>query len=275
MIVGRTFIIAMSVAMAGALIGGAVPAQAAEISVPGLAKIKRLIKKEKVKNYKNQTGEKQDSGNEEGETNKKKNKKFPKKINNPREIEEAAEFASEKTGVRKDFLMGMLTVESDLGRKTGECTYKEVREGAEEAHKNGELSQRAWNTFEERKRVINDIAEDLGYDVDQLKVSCNPTNYAGTGGALGVPQFMPDIWMIYKDEIASITGKKNPDPWDARDGVVAMALLLGDTAGVTEHNYYAERNAAKMYLSGTTSEIYGWYADQAFYWSRNYKRLMG
>jgi len=171
--------------------------------------------------------------------------------------------------------MGMLTVESDLGRKTGECTYKEVREGAEEAHKNGELSQRAWNTFEERKIVIKDLAEDLGYDADQLKVSCNPTNYAGTGGALGVPQFMPDIWMLYKDEIASITGKKNPDPWDARDGVVAMALLLGDTVGVTEHNYYAERNAAKMYLSGTTSERYGWYADQALYWSRNYKHLLG
>lgn len=202
-------------------------------------------------------------------------KKYPKTITDPREIERAAEFAAKATGVRKDFLMGMLTVESDLGRKTGACTYGEVTAGAEESHNNGILSQRAWNTFQERQRVIKDLAQDLGYDAEQLKVSCNPAGYAGTGGALGVPQFMPDIWMLYKDEISRIVGKETPDPWDARDGVVAMALLLADTNGVTDHNYYAERNAAKMYLSGTTSEQYGWYADQAFYWSQNYSRLLG
>lgn len=268
----------MSIVIVGAMIGSAAPAEASEISIPGLSKIKKLINKSKKVKIENENSDQigeDEADSKESKKKKKKEKKAPKKIINPKEIEKAAEFASEKTGVRKDFLMGMLTVESDLGRKTGECTYKEVREGAEEAHRNGELSQRAWNTFEERKRVIKDLADDLGYDADQLKVSCNPTNYAGTGGALGVPQFMPDIWMIYKDEIASITGKKNPDPWDARDGVVAMALLLGDTVGVKDHNYYSERNAAKMYLSGTTSELYGWYADQALYWSRNYKELLG
>lgn len=200
---------------------------------------------------------------------------IPKKITDPKEIERAAEFASEKTGVRKDFLMGMLTVESDLGRNPGKCTYAEVEAGAEAAHKQGRLSSTAWKTFQNRKKIIDDLAEELGYDAERLSVSCNPGNYAGTGGAMGVPQFMPDIWMYYKDKVGAIVGKENPDPWDARDGVVAMALLLADTPGVTAHNYYAERNSAKMYLSGTTSSAYEWYANQAFYWSQNYKKLLG
>ncbi|MDZ4384808.1 MAG: lytic murein transglycosylase [Candidatus Moranbacteria bacterium] len=203
------------------------------------------------------------------------NKGTPQPISDLKEIEKAAEFASEKTGVRKDFLMGMLTVESDLGRNTGKCTYAEVAMEAEEAHRRGRLGAAAWRTFQERQKIIKRLAGDLGYDTDRLKVSCNPGNYAGTGGALGVPQFMPDIWMHYKDEIAEIVGKDNPDPWNAKDGVVAMALLLADTPGVTEHNYYAERNSAKMYLSGTTSGAYEWYANQAVYWSRNYAKLLG
>lgn len=191
------------------------------------------------------------------------------------QIEEAVEFASEKTGVRKDFLMGMLVVESDLGRNTGACSYREVEDGAEISYRNGRLSQRAYNTFLERRDIIKKLAKDIGRDYEELSVSCNPTRYAGTGGAMGIPQFMPDIWMLFEDKISEIVGKENPDPWNTKDGIVAMALLLADTRGVTEHNYYAERNAAKMYLSGTTSRQYDWYANQIVYWAANYRRLLG
>jgi len=253
------------------MIVGVSPAQAAE--TPAANFLKKLAKKKKVTIY-------SESKQEEVPTEEvpwwlMKQKRAPEAISNPREIEKAAEFASQATGVRKDFLMGMLTVESDLGRNTGKCTYKEVSDGSEEAHKHGRLGATAWRTFQERQKIIKKLADDLGYDADQLRVSCNPGNYAGTGGALGVPQFMPDIWMLYRDEIAAIVGKDNPDPWNARDGVVAMALLLSDTPGVVEHNYYAERNSAKMYLSGTTSWRYDWYANQALYWSRNYAMLLG
>lgn len=198
----------------------------------------------------------------------------PRAISDIEEIEKEVEFASRITGVRKEFLMGMLVVESDLGRNTGKCTYQEVREGAEEAHNNGRLSKQAWETFQERKKIIQDIADSLGYDADKLGVSCNPP-YSGTGGAMGIPQFMPDTWMEYKDEIASIVGNKNPDPWSARDGVLAMALKVADVPGVVEHNVWAERNASKMYLSGTTSSRYEWYASQIQYWARNYEELIG
>ena len=195
---------------------------------------------------------------------------------NIKEIEEAAEFASNATGVRKDFLMGMLVVESDLGRNPGKCTYQEVEEGAEKAHESGNLSSMAWNTFKERRETIKDIARSLNYDYEELRVSCNPDGvYAGTGGAMGIPQFMPDTWLEYKDRVAEIVGKNNPDPWNEKDGVVAMALKLSDVYGVIDHNQLAERNAAKLYLSGTTSWEYDWYANHILYWSENYKELLG
>ena len=190
------------------------------------------------------------------------------------EVEDAVNFASSKTGVRKEFLIGMLVVESDLGRNTGECTYGEVEKGAKSRYETGRLSYRSWNTFLRRRNLVKRIANELGYDYQELRVSCNPASYAGTGGAMGVPQFMPDTWLEYKHRIAKVVGKRNPDPWNLKDGVTAMALKLADCPGVTRHSRLGEKNAAKLYLSGTTSWRYDWYANQIFYWSKNYRRLL-
>ena len=200
----------------------------------------------------------------------------PQPVSDPAEIEKAAEFASNATGVRKNFIMGLLVVESDLGRNPGKCTYQQVEDGARIAHQKGQLSTQAWNTFNQRREIIKDVAQSLGYDYEKLNVSCNPgAAYAGTGGAMGIPQFMPDTWMQYKDRIAAIVGKDNPDPWNEKDAAVAVALKLSDVYGVTDHNRLAERNAAKMYLSGNTSSQYDWYANQILYWADNYKNLIG
>lgn len=199
--------------------------------------------------------------------------KIPDYNFNPKEVEKQAEFASRVTGVRKDFLMGMLVVETSLGKNTGQCTYQEVMEDAQISHQTGNLSNRAWQTFLERKEIIRDIADNLGYDYRELKVSCNP-GYAGTGGALGIAQFMPDTWMEYEGRVAEIIGTKNPDPWNLQHGVLAMALKVADVPGVVEHNVWAERRASKMYLSGSTSSSYEWYASEIQYWSRNYVALL-
>jgi membrane-bound lytic murein transglycosylase B len=205
----------------------------------------------------------------------KKNTSVPSVVTDLGKLEKAVEFASEKTGVRKDFIMGMLVVESNLGRNSGTCTYQEVEDGALASHENGQLSVTAWETFVRRRDIIKDIAKSVGYDYEKLTVSCNPGSaYAGTGGALGIAQFMPDTWIEYKDRISEIVGKKNPDPWNEKDATVAMALKLSDVYGVTSHNRYAERNAAKMYLSGGTSNQYDWYANQIFYWADNYENLL-
>lgn len=173
-----------------------------------------------------------------------------------KDIRDAASFAAKVTGVRKDFLMGMLVVESDLGRYTGGCDYKQSRMSGY------------------RLDVFKQIAKELEYDYKKLKVSCPPKSYSGTGGAMGVAQFMPDTWMGYKSSIASSTGHKPPDPWNLTDGVTAMALKLGKVSGVTDHKKSGECNAAKLYLSGTTSSKYQWYCDRVLYWADNYEKKL-
>jgi len=168
-------------------------------------------------------------------------------------IMDAAEFASKETGVRKDFLLGMLVVESGLGKYTGGCTAEKS------------------NMSKSRLDIFKSICKDLGYDWKKKKVSCPPSSYKGTGGAMGVAQFMSDTWMGYKSSIASKTGHNPPDPWSLTDGVTAMALKLA-RGGATSKS--GECNAAKLYLSGSTSKTYNWYCDRVSYWSKNYEQKL-
>lgn len=171
-----------------------------------------------------------------------------------KDIEDAAAFASKASGVRKDFLMGMLVIESDLGRYTGGCGYKESR------------------MSESRKKLFKEICSELDYDYKKQKVSCPPSGYSGTGGAMGVAQFMSDTWMGYKSSIAAATGHNPPDPWNLTDGVTAMGLKLAKGGATSKKG---ECNAAKLYLSGTTSSKYDWYCDKVLYWADNYEKLIG
>jgi len=129
--------------------------------------------------------------------------------------------------------------------------------------------------MKDRKDLFEEIIDELDYDEDEVKVSCNPSSYVGTGGAMGVAQFMSDTWMGYKSEIASTTGHDPPDPWSLADGVSAMAIKLARVPGVTKHKESSECDAAKLYLSGTTSSSYNWYCDRVFYWADNYEKLIG
>jgi membrane-bound lytic murein transglycosylase B len=165
------------------------------------------------------------------------------------DIKDAVKYASKKTGVRKDFLMGMLVVESDLGRFTGGCDYKESRMN------------------DHRKKLFKEICKDLDYNYKKMKVSCPPAGYVGTGGAMGVAQFMSDTWMGYQDAIAANTGHDPPDPWDLTDGVMAMALKLAND-GATKKS--GECKAAKRYLGGS----HQWYCDKVQYWADHYKKLI-
>ncbi len=204
--------------------------------------------------------------------NNSQNKKTIPGKPSPQEIEKAADFASQKTGVDKNFLMGELAVETSLGQNVGACTYKQVEDGAQQRYDRGSLSASSWDTFQQRKNIIEKLAGDLGYDPDDLRVSCNPP-YTGTGGAMGVSQFMPDTWTSYEKRVEAIVNHV-PDPWNVTDGVVALAVKLSDTPGVIQHNVLAERDAAKYYLSGSISSRYEWYANEVMYWAQNYSSLM-
>lgn len=186
------------------------------------------------------------------------------------DIKEAVDFASKKTGVPKGFLFGVLKMETNLGANVGGCTYAQVEDGAEKNYKAKKLGKTAWNTFLRRRDVFKTITKELDIDYRKQKVSCNPSGYAGTGGAMGVAQFMPDTWVAYKAAVTSATGHRPPSPWNLTDGVMAMALKLDKIPGVDQGNRSAWKKAAAAYL-GTS---YAPYINGILYWADNYKKLL-
>lgn len=177
------------------------------------------------------------------------------------DVMKAAKYAAKVTGIRKDYLLGVLVVESDLGHFTGGCTFKQS------------------NMSSSRATIFKNICSDLGYNYQKMKVSCPPHGYKGTGGAMGVAQFMPDTWMAYQSRIADVTGDDPPDPWSLTDGVVAMALKLTQVPGVTDHKESAEAKAYCVYLAGGNWAAYcdnkgTNYGQLVLYWADNYDQLM-
>ncbi len=170
------------------------------------------------------------------------------------DIVKAAKFSSKKTGVRKDFILGMLTQETSLGRFTGGCVYKKSKMGSR------------------NEKIFKRITKDLGYSYKKKKVSC-PLSY-GIGGAMGVSQFMPSTWVHYEDEVSKYTGHSPADPWSLTDGVMAMAIKLKRDGAVGGKD--GEFNAARRYYCGARIDrkVCINYANSVLYWAKNYKRLL-
>jgi len=179
-----------------------------------------------------------------------------------KDIVDAAKIAGKATGVRKDFILGELVVETDLGRFTGGCYYSK---GKNPVSKHMTASN---------KNAFLKIMKDLGYGVNDRKLSCWP-GY-GYGGAMGVAQFMPTTWNGYKAYIASATGHNPPNPWNIVDGVMGMAKKLAN-GGATSKS--GEKKAAKIYYCGGPSSPY-WktkcesYAKKVLYWADNYEQKL-
>lgn len=187
---------------------------------------------------------------------------------NAKDIKEAVEYASGKTGVPKGVLYGFLKMETNLGANTGQCTYEQVVKVSLTRYKKyGSQYKKSIALLYKRQNLFYDLVKSLGYSKSK-KVSCSPTGYIGQGGAMGVPQFMSDTWQGYKSRITAKTGHSTPDPWDLTDGVMAMAIKLRE-AGATSDSRSAIIKASINYL-GTSYENY---YKGIIYWSKNYKRL--
>ncbi len=166
------------------------------------------------------------------------------------DIKKAAKYASKKTGVSKSFILGMLVVETNLGRFTGGCTYKKSKMG------------------DKNEKIFKRITKDLGYNYKKVKVSC-PLSY-GIGGAMGVAQFMPTTWVGYESKISKYTGHSPADPWSLTDGVMAMAIKLANDGATSEKG---EFDAARRYYCGSRLERSACinYGNKVLYWAKNYK----
>lgn len=184
------------------------------------------------------------------------------------DIREAVGFASDKTGVPDGVLYGFLKMETNLGANTGQCTYKQVKEDAIDIWYGTSSKWKASrDLLEKRQDLFYDLVDDLGYKKDK-KVSCTPRSYRGQGGAMGVPQFMSDVWNGYRSRISAATGHGTPDPWNLTDGVMAMALKL-KAAGATSTKASVIKSASISYLGAFNTDYY----EGIVYWSKNYKRL--
>jgi peptidoglycan hydrolase CwlO-like protein len=187
---------------------------------------------------------------------------------NAKDIREAVEFASKKTGVPEGVLYGFLKKETNLGANTGQCTYDQVVKVSEAKYKKyGSKYKASIALLYKRQGIFLEIVKTLGYSKDK-KVSCSPSAYIGQGGAMGVSQFMSDVWRGYEPQIKSMTGNSKPDPWGLTDGVMAMALKL-KKAGATSSSPSAIKSASINYLGTFNANYY----NGIVYWSKNYKLL--
>lgn len=164
-----------------------------------------------------------------------------------------AQFASNKTGVRPAFLLGLLKVESDLGNNVGSGNYKT------------DMSPSQHEAF-------LSITKRLGLDPNVTPVSKRPTSYKGWGGAMGPAQMMPRTWLGYEAEVAILTGNNPPSPWDTKDAFIAAALRLSKT-GATDGTKDGEWKAAMKYLAGSNwdNPKLAWYGDRVLKLAATYE----
>lgn len=149
-------------------------------------------------------------------------------------VKKAAQEASDATGVRASFILGELMQESGAGHYTGGCTYKNANMHAYDIP------------------VFKKIMASLGYGLNDKKVSCPARgrngNIIGSGGAMGISQFIPSTWSGYINRIAAATGDNPPNPWNVTDGVLGMAIKLKAAGADSKKGEYA---ASMIYYCGT------------------------
>jgi len=184
-----------------------------------------------------------------------------------------ANYASQKTGVRAAFLLGVLAEETNLGENIGTGSW------TVDMHPTRD------------KPIFAAITAMLGLNPDTMPVSKKA--WYGWGGAMGPAQFIPSTWACFggfvnsttgvcgrnpdgswngpwvydinHDRIRALVGKDSPSsPWDNRDAFVASAALLSDN-GASAGGAAAERLAALRYLAGwanATKPAYAFYGNE-------------
>lgn len=154
--------------------------------------------------------------------------------------------ASQATGVRPAFLLGILKQESNLGQNVGSCYMTDPATGDGKRISSGAYEDGVMKPTRDVQPFLA-ITKELGRDPFTTRVSCPFST--GYGGAMGPSQFIPSTWMLFKPRISQALGGVTPDPWIPKHAFTASAIYLADL-GADTGNAAAERNAACRYYSG-------------------------
>lgn len=165
-----------------------------------------------------------------------------------------AEYVETVTGVRAALVLGLLQVESAIGKNVGQCncaghaSCRHPEIGWKEVMRN---SNNQWDSFLK-------ITKGLGLDPDTTPISCAISGgKVQWGGAMGPAQFMPNTWLnpsnptnSYKSKVENITGKM-ANPWNVRDAFLAAGLYLRDW-GANSQILKKEVGSVTAYLCGSS-----------------------
>lgn len=163
-----------------------------------------------------------------------------------------AELAASRTGIRTEFLLALLEVETGKNFEEGVIT-------AGTHLGSGNWKTDMYNCYinlgkrsaaEAQKNAYFVITAKLNLDPDSMPVSRRP-NY-GCGGAMGPAQFIPTTWLLFEKRVAELTGHNPPNPWSIEDAFTAAAIFLADS-GAALRTADGEMRAAKTYISGRAS----------------------
>lgn len=171
-------------------------------------------------------------------------------IQNGVSAEEAVKYgqlAAIRTGIRPEYLLAELEIESGLGINVGKCHITDTTSGASRHITTGRVFQRGINPARDLALFLG-IATELGKDPLQTPISCWPG--FGWGGAMGPAQFIPSTWTGYKEEVARLTGHNPANPWSIEDAFVAAAAKLAHD-GADGKTRAGEIAASKKYFCGS------------------------
>jgi len=163
-----------------------------------------------------------------------------------------AKSVGDLTGVRPALILGLLEVESAIGKNVGQCNcagHPSCRHP--DIHWKEVMPKSHWDSFIK-------ITSELGLDPNSTPVSCAVNGgKVQWGGAMGPAQFMPNTWLNlgYKERIEQLTGIRPANPWRIKDAFLAAALYLADW-GADSQQLHDEIGAVTAYLCGTSRMTY-------------------